>query len=101
MRMVKSRNGRKSGGILANVTSLSDELAHEFLGMFRGALAKIDEKILSEKSARKRGKLVANRDKMQEKLDGAYAKIDEKEGQLFNLVIKSNGASKEKDCDES
>ena len=64
-------------------------------------IAQVDEKILSEKSARKRDKLVANRDKMQEKLNVANAKIDQKEGKLFNLVAKSSKKTKAEDCEES
>ena len=64
-------------------------------------IAQVDEKILAEKSAKKREKLVVNRDKMQEKLDAANAKIDEKEGKLFNLVAKAQAKSKSKDREES
>ena len=48
----------------------------------------LDEKIVAEKSAKKREKMIKERDKEQEKLDAQYAKIDEKMGKLFALQVK-------------
>jgi len=59
-------------------------------------VAQFDEKILAEANAKKRDKLVANRDKAQEELDAANAKIDEKEGKLFDLVAKKDAKAKDK-----
>lgn len=48
-------------------------------------VTQIDAKILNEKSAKKRERLISERDKAQEKLDSEYAKIDEQMGKLFEL----------------
>ena len=51
-------------------------------------VTQIDDKIVAEKSAKKREKLIAERDKAQGKLDEQYAKIDEQMGKLFELTAK-------------
>jgi hypothetical protein len=64
-------------------------------------VADFDEKILRETSANKREKLVASRDKVQEALDAEYAKLDEQENKLFDLVAKTSGKEKMKDSEKS
>lgn len=50
----------------------------------------LDLKIADEKSARRRDKLVAQRDKMQEALDTKYEKFDAQEAKLFELTLKQS-----------
>jgi len=51
-------------------------------------IAALDDKILEEKSAKRREKLVAERNELQSKLDAKFEKIDAEEAKLFELALR-------------
>ena len=67
--------------------------------MFNCGKTKPYDKILQESSDKRRDKMVAQRDKLQEKLDAKYVKLDEQEAALFTLNAKVDKNAKTKDCD--